>query len=317
MRLEWVVCDCCGSKANRQVYAVNAEMGMDPFWIVRCCRCGLHFVNPRPDVWSIGRFYGSDYYAHQDVSTKGLSLKDRARSLALDLLGGYRWRALGRLFPLGLVDVVVSRYAGPTLLDVGCGSGERAAWYRDRGFQAYGVEVSERGAALASDKGIDVSVGPLPEANYPDGFFDVVIMAHVLEHTHSPAGYLKETFRILKEDGLLAIAVPNIESHSARVLGSDWAMLDPPVHLYHFSRSSLKNYLVKSGFRIERWASKAVYPQMLQKSLRRMRDRSSWLARLGSWVRTGWIPTLLQTSIRGHDAADAVTIYCRKRPCCE
>jgi len=55
---------------------------------------------------------------------------------------------------------------------------------------------------------------------------DAVIMAHVLEHTHSPKKYLGEAFRILKPGGILAITVPYIGSYSFDVFKSG-----PPVNL--------------------------------------------------------------------------------------
>lgn len=49
---------------------------------------------------------------------------------------------------------------------------------------------------------------------YPDNYFDVVYSSHVLEHfTKSQALYLlKESFRVLKPNGILRIAVPDLES---------------------------------------------------------------------------------------------------------
>lgn len=312
MRLETVACDYCQSETSEPVYDVNGSEKPERFRIVRCNECGLHFVNPRPDVSSIAEYYGSTYYAHQ-APGDGPTTKERVRSVALEIMGGYRWRPFGALVPRGLLDVVVPASFGKTLLDVGCGSGERAAWYGKRGFKVYGVEISEQAASFASAKGVEVALGQLMDANFPDDFFDVVIVAHVLEHTHQPGSYLREISRILKYDGLAAIAVPNIESHSARTLGALWALLEPPVHLYHFSRSTLGKYLGKSGLRIESCASKTVYSQMIRKSLVSVRHSRSRLARLSFWVRTGWLPSLLQMCVRGHDASDAFTFYCRKR----
>src|SRR5437016_3123801 len=242
---EEVDCDLCGSEQRAELFDLeagrtNVNRSMS---VVRCPLCGLAYLNPRPTRSFIGEFYGPGYYAHGGLKSRQHTLKARLRNRFLEGLGGYGscfdlWM-IRRLAPIGLVDVIIPSERRGKLLDVGCGDGERAYWYQQRGFEVYGVEVSEKGAANASKIGINVHRGSLSSAGYPDVFFDIVVMAHVLEHTHSPKEYLDESFRILKPGGLLAVAVPNIESHSANVFKADWAFLMPPIPLYHFSVDTL------------------------------------------------------------------------------
>ncbi|HWR01228.1 MAG TPA: hypothetical protein VN371_05145, partial [Chlorobaculum sp.] len=51
-------------------------------------------------------------------------------------------------------------------------------------------------------------------------------------------------------DGMLVIALPNIESNDARRYGPRWIALDAPRHLYHFTPETVSRLLVKHGFTV-------------------------------------------------------------------
>jgi 2-polyprenyl-3-methyl-5-hydroxy-6-metoxy-1,4-benzoquinol methylase len=275
------------------------------------------FINPRPGPAIIGRYYGSDYYAHTGVDNTPPSLTRRIRQRLLDGMGGYDRTLAGRLIhacvPRGAVDIVISSDRRGRLLDVGCGAGERVNWYRERGFDARGIEVSGSAVERARAQGLDVKHGTLHDGHYPDAFFDVVIIAHVLEHTHSPALYLREAARILKPGGVLAVAVPNIESQSATVFKACWTMLMPPLHLYHFSVETLTRYLIKSGFEIDAIVGKTVYGEIATNSVKSTRKQFGRWPAMSAWFRTGLISSGLQQLLFGARKADAVTIYSVKQ----
>jgi SAM-dependent methyltransferase len=248
------------------------------------------------------------------------NLKARIRNRFLDGLGGYDRSSLsGRLIhsflPRGAVDIIIPSQRRGRLLDVGCGDGERVDWYQKRGFEAYGVELSERAVASARNLGLNVRQGTLTDACYPDGFFDVVVMAHVLEHTHSPGAYLREAYRLLKPRGMLAVAVPNIQSHSADVFKASWRLLMPPIHLYHFSVQTLSRFLSESGFNVESIVGKTVYPVMIKRSIRITRESSGVWPSLIAWARSGLVASGLQQLLFGPRKCDAITAYCSKHRC--
>lgn len=321
LRKDWETaeCDLCGSSQTTGYLRIEPyQYKGDPHYtLVKCSGCNLVFLNPRPGPGIIGQYYGSDYYAHSGVNNRKPNLKARLRNRLLDGLGGYDLTSLGgRLIhsfaPRGLVDIIIPSQRKGKLLDVGCGDGERAAWYQNRGFEVYGVEISERAVASARDLGLNVKQGTLPDARYPDSFFDVVLMAHVLEHTHSPGSYLREAYRILKPGGMLAVAVPNIEAHSADVFKACWRLLMPPIHLYHFSIDTLSRFLSESGFKVEGVVGKAVYPIMVKRSIKITRDSSGVWPSLIAWARSGISASVIQQLRCGPRKCDAITAYCSK-----
>ncbi|MGH9326673.1 MAG: class I SAM-dependent methyltransferase [Terriglobia bacterium] len=284
--------------------------------LVKCLACGLVYLNPRPEPEAIGEFYEAGYYAHSSMAERQRSPRARLRNMLSEGLGGYRsspglW-AIRRLGLIGMVDVIIPSVLRGKLLDVGCGDGERASWYQQRGFEVHGVETSEKAATNARRLGVTVHQGTLRSAAYPDCYFDTVVMSHVLEHTHSPLEYLDECFRILKHGGRLAIAVPNIESHSARVFSSHWSFLMLPIHLYHFSTGTLTAYLRTSGFSISSLVGKPVYPRMIRSSYRSMRQHESFRKCLAAWLRSGVLASGLAALCCGVRTCDTITAYCTK-----
>jgi len=80
--------------------------------------------------------------------------------------------------------------------------------------------------------------------------FDLVTMWHVLEHVGYPLDTLARLRSWLRDDGLLAVCVPNIQSLQAQLFGRFWFHLDVPRHLVHFSPTTLQVVLGRAGFDI-------------------------------------------------------------------
>jgi SAM-dependent methyltransferase len=112
-----------------------------------------------------------------------------------------------------------------------------------------GVEYSDETAAYARDVyGVTVTT----ELAFPDASFDVITINHVLEHMAAPAQTIQACYRLLKKDGVLIVAVPNIRSLQATVGKNAWLHLDVPYHLVHFSEEGLSGLFQMNGFRISR-----------------------------------------------------------------
>jgi len=139
------------------------------------------------------------------------------------------------------------------ILDVGCGDGYFLKHMKDKGWETYGVEPGEVASKYAKDVlKVNVFKGELKEARFPNKYFDVITLFEVLEHLHNPSANLCEIGRILKEDGLLVITVPNFTGFASKIFKERRIAIDAPRHLYHFSQITLGKILEKMEFKVLR-----------------------------------------------------------------
>ena len=69
------------------------------------------------------------------------------------------------------------------------------------------------------------------DVHFPSQNFDIITMWHSLEHTPNPHMALKRAKSWLKQDGILAIDVPNYNGTDARYKWGDLGWLATPVPL--------------------------------------------------------------------------------------
>ena len=65
-------------------------------------------------------------------------------------------------------------------------------------------------------------------------------MWHVLEHIPNLNDTIEQLERILVANGSVIVAVPNLNSWDADYYKQYWAAWDVPIHLWHFSKDSIK-----------------------------------------------------------------------------
>jgi SAM-dependent methyltransferase len=242
--MESVKCNLCGADNASPLFRKKDKLKIsgEEFGVVKCRRCGLLYLNPRPGQGGIARFY-PDRYSWKE----GLEARSSLTRLVRGMEKRYRYNLLK-----GEATKVIQFAERPAgkLLDVGCGTGDRLDVFRSFGFETFGVEISGSADYAAGIMKLDVRKGDLFEARFPDAFFDVITLYHVLEHTHDPFSVCKEIARILKKDGRLVIQVPNVDSWQCRILRKRWAAFDVPRDLYYFSPKILQALLAKAGFEV-------------------------------------------------------------------
>lgn len=107
-------------------------------------------------------------------------------------------------YPDALVERIIAASPGPTVLDVGCGTGIAARQLQAAGGTVLGVEPDARMAALARRSGLPVEVATFEDWN-PDGrTFDAIVAAQSW-HWIEPVDGAAKAARVLRPGGLLAI----------------------------------------------------------------------------------------------------------------
>ena len=215
------------------------------FPIYQCSNCSFAFTQNFPSELEIGKYYDApEYISHSDTHQGVIN------SL-------YHW---ARKIALKSKTRIASKYSSDnaeTLLDIGSGTGYFLNAMRLKKWVVTGIEKSKSTREYAHKKfGLNIQ-----DAEYlfemPDKVKDVVTMWHVLEHIEKLNETMSNLHRILKDDGVLVIALPNKKSADALSYKEQWAAYDVPRHLWHFSPDDFTYFAQKHNFKIEK--KKAMY----------------------------------------------------------
>jgi SAM-dependent methyltransferase len=224
-RLESVACNLCGSERHSAVYEMpdRTFFRNEFFTVVECDRCGLGFLNPRPTVAEIQKYYPPEYYRDPPTASHGRYLKRRFARQA------------------SYLKELEDGRARKKLLDVGCANGDFPRFMAARGWEVEGVEISESSERITDFRLYTQEFQDIP---VNEAVYDAVTAWAVFEHVHDPMAYFLKASQLVKKNGLFVFLVPNFCSVASRHLFCE----DIPRHLYFFTRETVRDYLQKTGF---------------------------------------------------------------------
>ena len=210
------------------------------FEVVLCNVCGSGTTLPLETSARFASFYPGGYGAYEPSGQGMLGAISRT-------IRSYQGRRALLRAPLSAIRGVPSG----RLVDVGCGRGDLAALFVDRGWGAVGVEPSESACAVARSLGVDARQGTLADVALEAGVYDAAIFNHSLEHTPDPVGDLAKVSGALRPGGLALITVPNFGSWQRLRFRDSWYHLDLPRHRTHFTEAGLRGAIERAGLKVE------------------------------------------------------------------
>lgn len=120
-------------------------------------------------------------------------------------------------------------------------------------FEIYGTEISREAINIATNYyKLNLNFGYLEDQKLESNTYDVITLWHVLEHLHRPDLMIKECHRLLKNKGVLIIAVPNFNLVFSLLRSKDISIFN---HIFKkkYNTDILPDYdkkLIKKGFEI-------------------------------------------------------------------
>ena len=166
----------------------------------------------------------------------------------VDKLGGY--------LSLIKIKAIINQIKKPIFcLDIGCGYDARLLFslipYIESG-TGIDVSISDRLKKIENLNFIEESVESALKKTVPNAF-NLILMNSVLEHFDNPLAALKDSYQLLKEDGVLIINVPTwlgkyfLEISAFRFGLSPKEEMDD--HKMYYDKKDLWPLLVKAGFK--------------------------------------------------------------------
>ena len=240
-RITHTECPLCGGKDFHPLFSCKDHFATgEEFAVCKCNDCTFTFTQDIPEENEIGRYYESPTYVSHSDTNKGFLNR------CYHFVRGIMLRRKAGLVA-SLVDKSKTR-----LLDYGAGTGYFARAMQKCGWSVTAIEKSEQ-ARRYSQEAFGFEMQPVEALERCEkGCFDVVTMWHVMEHIQGINEFWGELYRILDDEGIAVIALPNSSSYDAQFYRENWAAYDVPRHLWHFSPSTVMKFGRKHGFVLER-----------------------------------------------------------------
>lgn len=203
--------------------------------IVKCVNCGFMYANPQNKIDP--EKFSKEQKLLPPISSKDLNVQKNYIQLA-----DYKKIA---------AFINKEKNGKGKLLEVGAFIGVFLNYLNKQGWDVVGLEPNVRAVKYAKEHfGLNILPTTLENSNFPKETFDVIVMAHVIEHLFEPAESLFIVNNILKRNGLLIIETPTYDTLMFRLLGRRERSISCNGHLFFFTLMSLKRLLEQNGFKV-------------------------------------------------------------------
>jgi 2-polyprenyl-3-methyl-5-hydroxy-6-metoxy-1,4-benzoquinol methylase len=248
--IECISCPLCEESRNEPyiyetvvVSGENLRLGIN-----KCRTCGLNYVSPRLLQRALQDIYDNHYH---EQTIGGAYNTDEAVSL-------HEYVAFEKYIMRCLP-------AGGAVLDVGCGVGHLLKRIgANPAFVAEGVEISAWATNEAQRRGLSVRHGDITLLNGTGKSFDCIVFLYVLEHVPDPKEALAIAYDLLKTDGYLMLAVPNLRyfkiANDNVVARRLWhRTLHSEEHFQNFTPPTLQKMVERCGFKPVFWGASGAH----------------------------------------------------------
>lgn len=193
-------------------------------------------MDPQLSDSEILTLYSENYYSSWGVSGEQENESSKQMKIATFLLR------------LKLIQSFVQK---GKVLDIGCATGFFLEAAQAKGYDPYGIEISEYSSAFAKKKfgSTHVFNGKLEDCAFEQGFFDVISMFDLIEHVRVPSETIALSKKLLSPNGIIIITTPNNSSISNKIMRKKWTHYKKE-HFYYLNHSSLEYLALQNNMEI-------------------------------------------------------------------
>lgn len=229
-------CPSCGNLNHQllfdfQINNFDKYQLLKDIRITRCKKCGF-ILNDIVNEIQLNQFYTqeSQYHSGNSFGTGGVNNADKQR--------------------YDLYENLLSKYINKNsyIYDIGCAKGGLIQHFNSLGYMnTAGIEINKELVNIAKSLGLNVQEGNATDIPLSNNEADVLIFSHVFEHLLEFEKTVTSICRVLKNEGLLFVEVPNANEYFKYPV-FDFFWLGIREHINHFSKNTLNGILAKYGF---------------------------------------------------------------------
>jgi len=233
------ICPACGSEKFFQAFSLAGGR------FNRCLWCSLVFFENGLSEKELKEIYDREDYQQFSYYVFGLE-----RMIALERL---EW-----------LSKKLKLEKGAKILDFGCGDGLFLQVFREAHpeYEFFGFDLSEIAVERGKKKyGLNLFSGEIEKSGFPDNFFDLITLYHVIEHLNEPSSVVKKLYQLARPQGKIVITTPNEDYLLLKALQTIYRLFGGRIkifldkfynleHINSFSEKSLRVLLERCGFKV-------------------------------------------------------------------
>jgi len=199
------------------------------FHTVRCNNDGMMWLDPQPEKAFYDYIYRNLYHksSHDDPLYEQAVLNVQYDPELLKKTAEIRLNDIERFVKKG------------SLLEIGFGNPYTLMEAEKRGWETFGVEADKGCISALKKSGMSGIAGTIFDVEETRKF-SVIVMYSVIEHIPDPVSYLQKACKLLVNEGLLVLRLPDTDASGPKV-----SLI---AHLYHFNSHTIMLFLRKCGF---------------------------------------------------------------------
>lgn len=234
---EYVDCPACDK--NRS----NHQFNKSGFNYVLCNNCNTLYVNPRPNINTIQKYYNDSkqtkYWAEHFYKDTEEQRRDKIFKPRAEMIADFIKKNIGQKIPV--------------LADIGAGFGTFCEEMKilNVADEVIAIEPSQDLANICRRKNLVINQNYLENiGNSLENKVTFATSFELVEHLHTPKDFLRNAYNIIEKGGYFLITTLNIDGYDLKILWDKSKSISPPHHLNFFNIDSLCALLERCGFEI-------------------------------------------------------------------
>lgn len=228
--------DCLCKKNNNDdddLISTRDKFGIKVFNVI-CKKCGLIRQKKCLDENSLKQFYEYEYRGLYTGKIKNNEINNIFEA-QLNIAENYY------SYIKNYAPKPINKYQN--VIEIGCSAGGILKYFENKGHTVSGYDYDKKYINFGRQKKLDLNYGGIFEIQKTSRKFDLIILAHTLEHFVDIKKDFLNIINLLNKDGLIFVNVPGIKNTNYYHSYRDFLFYIQNAHNYYFTKNTFNNFI--------------------------------------------------------------------------